>query len=190
MLTESLSATQPFRDPRASSIVRFVGSLVGLGAETSIANKAEQGGLSGKPLKPYTLAALRILRPQIPASIPLIGCGGISTGADALEYARAGASLVQVYTSFGYDGAGACRRIKDELIELLAKEGTTWQDVVDNAVNGLSWEPAPTPVAVKAAELSSVEELINEAKELGGLLDKLGERFGSGDAVGIQTPSL
>lgn len=156
--------------------------------KTRIANKAEQGGLSGRPLKPYTLAALRILRPQIPASIPLIGCGGISTGADALEYAKAGASLVQVYTSFGYDGAGACRRIKDELNELLAKEGTTWQGVVDSAVNGLSWKPTAPPVPVKVGDPLNVEVLINEAKELGTLLDQLGERFSSGDTTGVPQP--
>jgi dihydroorotate dehydrogenase len=63
----------------------------------------------------------------------LIGCGGITSGADVLEYARAGASLVQIYTVFGYDGAGACRRIKDELVEALKKEGRTWQEVVDMA---------------------------------------------------------
>jgi len=155
-----------------------------------IANKAEQGGLSGKPLKPHTLAALRILRPQIPASIPLIGCGGISTGADALEYAKAGASLVQVYTSFGYDGVGACRRIKDELNELLAKEGTTWQGIVDDAVNKLSWKPAPIPVSVQAEEPSNVEVLISEAKDLGRMLDQLSEEFGSGDMIDSPAPPL
>jgi len=153
-------------------------------------SKGEQGGLSGRPLKPYTLAALRILRPHIPASIPLIGCGGISTGADALEYAKAGASLVQIYTSFGYDGAGACRRIKDELNDLLAKEGTTWQHVVDQAVNGLSWKPQPPPVSVNADELWNTQVLIDEAKELGRLLDQLNEKFGSGDSTGIPPPSL
>jgi len=153
---------------------------------TWTANKGEQGGLSGKPLKPYTLVALRILRPQIPASIPLIGCGGISTGADALEYAKAGASLVQIYTSFGYDGAGACRRIKDELKELLAKEGTTWQGVVDNAVNGLSWKPAPVPGEVEGP--SNVGVLIEEAKELGHMLDRLSEKFSGGEAADTPTP--
>ena len=147
-------------------------------------NKGEQGGLSGKPLKPYTLAALRILRPQIPASIPLIGCGGISTGADALEYAKAGASLVQIYTSFGYDGVGACRRIKDELNDLLGKEGTTWQGIVDVAVSGLSWKPASPQVPVKAEEPSEVQELINDAQELGKLLDHLNEKFVGGDTIG------
>jgi hypothetical protein len=40
---------------------------------------------------------------------------------------------VQVYTAFGYDGVGACRRIKDELTNLLEKQGTTWLEVVQNA---------------------------------------------------------
>ncbi|KAJ7066646.1 hypothetical protein C8F01DRAFT_1052967 [Mycena amicta] len=121
-------------------------------------NKAEVGGLSGAPLKPYSLAALRTLRKNLPAEIPLIGCGGISSGADALEYARAGASLVQVYTGFGYDGVGACRRIKDELAETLEKEGTTWAEVVENA---------RVP--------SRIQELIAEAEELKRMLDQLGE---------------
>ena len=150
-------------------------------------NKGERGGLSGRPLKSYTLAALRVLRPQIPASIPLIGCGGISTGADALEYAKAGAFMVQIYTSFGYDGVGACRRIKDELNDLLAGEGTTWQGVVNNAVNELSWKPAP-PVTVKVEEPSSVQVLIDEVKEIGKSLDQLSERLSNGDTVGIPTP--
>lgn len=156
--------------------------------KTPAANKAEQGGLSGRPLKPYTLAALRILRPHIPASIPLIGCGGISTGADALEYAKAGASLIQVYTSFGYDGVGACRRIKDELNDLLSKEGTTWQGVVDKAVNELSWKPPPPPVLVE--DPSDTQVLIDEAKELGRLLDHLSEKLGGEDATGISKPPL
>jgi len=101
-------------------------------------NKSEMGGLSGAPLKPRALQALKTLRAHVPASIPLIGCGGISTGADALDYARAGASLVQVYTGFGYDGVGTCRRIKDELEALLKAENTTWKAVVDESVRKLS----------------------------------------------------
>jgi dihydroorotate dehydrogenase len=95
------------------------------------ANQTETGGLSGAPLKPHSLAALRILRDYLPSSIVLIGCGGITSGADVLEYAKAGASLVQIYTVFGYDGVGACRRIKDELVEVLRNEGTTWQEVIN-----------------------------------------------------------
>jgi dihydroorotate dehydrogenase len=119
----------------------------------------------------------------------LIGCGGISTGADALEYAKAGASLVQIYTSFGYDGAGACRRIKDELNDLLTKEGTTWKIVVDNAVNELSWKPSPA-VPVEAEETLTIQVLTDEAKELGMSLNQLNEKFGSGDMTDVPTPTL
>jgi dihydroorotate dehydrogenase len=80
------------------------------------------------------------LRSHLPASIPLIGCGGISTGQDALDYAKAGASMVQLYTGFAYDGVGACRRIKDQLGELLVKEGKTWEEVVRDAVDRIELE--------------------------------------------------
>ncbi|KAI0291653.1 Dihydroorotate dehydrogenase-domain-containing protein [Multifurca ochricompacta] len=97
-------------------------------------NRAEQGGLSGAPLQPLALETIRGLRKRLPAEIPIIGCGGISSGLDALTFARAGASSVQIYTAFGYDGPGTCRRIKDELADELARSGTTWQAVVERAV--------------------------------------------------------
>jgi dihydroorotate dehydrogenase len=134
--------------------------------------------LSGAPLKPLTLSALRTLRAHLPPSIPLIGCGGITTGDDALEYAKAGASLVQVYTGFGYDGAGACRRIKDQLVEALAKEGKTWTEVVERAVTNLSLKQAPPAQKEKGkAEPASVGTLIKEAEDLKRLLDSLGEKL-------------
>lgn len=102
-------------------------------------NRNESGGLSGSPLKDYSLKVLRTLRSQLPASVPIIGCGGVVTGDDALDFARAGASLVQVYTGFGYDGVGFCRRIKDELAAQLKSEGTTWSQVVRKAVEERSF---------------------------------------------------
>jgi dihydroorotate dehydrogenase len=138
------------------------------------------------PLKNYSLTALRILRSELPASIPLIGCGGISTGADALEYAKAGASLVQVYTGFGYDGAGACRRIKDQLVESLEKEGTTWGEVVKQAINELSAKSSEETSTIVASGKGNITQLIEEAEELKRLLDRLGEKMGhniAGSAV-------
>ncbi|KAI0774800.1 dihydroorotate dehydrogenase [Trametes elegans] len=143
-------------------------------------NKVEQGGLSGPPLKPYTLATLRTLRSQLPASIPLIGCGGISSGADALEYARAGASAVQLYTAFGYGGPGVAREVKDELAALLRKEGTTWAQVVREAVAEKSLKPDERLAAVEGSEegrAESVKLLVQEAEELKRLLEGLGERM-------------
>lgn len=108
----------------------------------------------------------------MPSSIPIIGCGGIATGKDALDYAKAGASMVQIYTSFGYDGVGACRRIKDELVDELAKEGKSWEQVSKEAIERLSWKEPP-------AETRDVRQLVAEAEELKVLLDKLGEKMES-----------
>ena len=141
-----------------------------------VANQYEVGGLSGVPLKPYSLHALRTLRPLLPASIPIFGCGGISTGQDALDYARAGATAIQLYTVFGFEGVGAPRRIKDELTDLLKKEGTTWAEVVKKAVAEKSLKEVSPRAPVRSGE-QTVKQLIEEAKELDGLLDKLGERM-------------
>lgn len=73
--------------------------------------------------------------------------------------------MVQVYTSFGYDGVGACRRIKDQLVDELVKEGKTWEQVVDEAVGKLS---------LKENREADVQQLISEGQELKVLLDQLG----------------
>ncbi|KAF8751824.1 dihydroorotate dehydrogenase family Type 2 subfamily [Rhizoctonia solani] len=82
---------------------------------------------------------LKVLRAHLPAGIPIIGCGGISSGADALEFARAGASSIQLYTAFGYSGVGTARRIKDELSDELKRLNTTWEQVVDGAIKSQAW---------------------------------------------------
>ena len=99
----------------------------------------EVGGLSGKPLKPLALNALRILHSELnhngkgndsQKKITLIGCGGIGSGKDALDFAKAGADVIELYTSFGYKGIGLPRRIKDELEVLLKEEGKSWIELV------------------------------------------------------------
>lgn len=123
----------------------------------------ETGGLSGVPIKPISLKALRILRSLLPANIPIIGSGGIWTGQDALDFAKSGAQMVQIYTSFGYNGVGTCRRIKDELVELLQKEGKTWNQIVKEAVEKHSLkEPENKP--------STMEQLVSEAQDLKSFL--------------------
>lgn len=64
----------------------------------------EAGGLSGKPLMGPSTTILRMLRTRLPESIPLIGVGGILSGADAATKMAAGATLVQFYTGFVYRG--------------------------------------------------------------------------------------
>lgn len=153
----------------------------------SPANKQEAGGLSGPPVKPYSLQALKTLRQHLPASIPLIGCGGISSGADALEFAKAGASLVQLYTSFGYEGVGTPRRIKDELVAELKKEGKTWTQVVQEAVNELSAKPSPLNAPVKKGD-DAIQQLIEEAEYLKGLLDEALSKAEGGSGHTIPEP--
>jgi dihydroorotate dehydrogenase len=93
----------------------------------------EQGGLSGPPLKPLSLRALKLLKGQLKQlpggkDVVLIGCGGINSGKDAIEYARAGATIVQCYTGFVYDGVGFAGRLKDEIIQQLGNR--RWSDIV------------------------------------------------------------
>jgi len=64
----------------------------------------ETGGLSGKPLLGQATAVLRMMRTRLPESIPMIGVGGILSGADAAAKMAAGATLVQCYTGLVYRG--------------------------------------------------------------------------------------
>lgn len=64
----------------------------------------EAGGLSGRPLMTRATTVLRMMRTRLPETIPLIGVGGILSGADAVTKMAAGASLVQCYSGLIYRG--------------------------------------------------------------------------------------
>ncbi|NBS97993.1 MAG: quinone-dependent dihydroorotate dehydrogenase, partial [Betaproteobacteria bacterium] len=64
----------------------------------------EIGGLSGAPVREASNHVIRRLRAQLPPAMPIIGVGGILSGADAVEKIEAGASLVQLYTGLLYQG--------------------------------------------------------------------------------------
>jgi dihydroorotate dehydrogenase len=64
----------------------------------------EAGGLSGRPLMAQATTVLRMMRTRLPESIPLVGVGGILSGADAVTKMAAGASLVQCYSGLVYRG--------------------------------------------------------------------------------------
>jgi dihydroorotate dehydrogenase len=83
----------------------------------------EAGGLSGAPLKPLALKALRQFRSASGGEIPLIGVGGITTADDAWERIRAGASLIQLYSAMVYEGPGIATRIARGLAQRLKREG-------------------------------------------------------------------
>jgi len=64
----------------------------------------EAGGLSGAPVREASTRVIRLLRTKLPSAMPIIGVGGILTGADAVEKIKAGANLVQVYRGLIYRG--------------------------------------------------------------------------------------
>ena len=66
----------------------------------------ESGGLSGAPLRDKSTAVIRLLAAELQGALPIIGVGGILSGADAAEKIHAGAALVQMYSGLIYRGAG------------------------------------------------------------------------------------
>ena len=74
-------------------------------------NKNEMGGLSGKPLTKRATEVIRFLSEKSNNAFPIIGVGGIHSAKDALEKLDAGASLVQLYTGFIYEGPGVINEI-------------------------------------------------------------------------------
>jgi dihydroorotate dehydrogenase len=89
------------------------------------AERNAQGGLSGKPLMPKSTACLAAMYQYCGGSIPIIGCGGVSSGADAYAKIKAGASLVQLYSAMVFRGPGLVKRIKHDLAALLRADGFT-----------------------------------------------------------------
>lgn len=75
------------------------------------------GGLSGKPLKERSTAIVKYLHEKTEGQIPVIASGGIFTAGDALEKFNAGASLVQVWTGFIYEGPGIVKNLCRGLID-------------------------------------------------------------------------
>lgn len=82
-----------------------------------------EGGLSGLPLKETATSTVATLYQLTNGQVPLIGVGGIFSADDAWEKISAGASLVQLYTGFIYQGPGIAREINQGLSEILQREG-------------------------------------------------------------------
>ncbi|GMT31146.1 hypothetical protein PFISCL1PPCAC_22443, partial [Pristionchus fissidentatus] len=85
----------------------------------------EGGGLSGAPLKEKSTVCVREMYRLTGGRVPIIGVGGVSSGADAYEKIRAGASAVQVYSALVYQGWPLVGKVKRELAECLKRDGYT-----------------------------------------------------------------
>ena len=80
-------------------------------------NKKEMGGLSGKPITEKSTEVIRYLHSNSNGSFPIIGVGGIHSEKDALDKLNAGASLVQLYTGFIYEGPGLVKRLNKAILK-------------------------------------------------------------------------
>jgi dihydroorotate dehydrogenase len=80
-------------------------------AVKGLPNADETGGLSGKPVRNQSTLVIKQLSKQLQGAVPIIGVGGILSGADAVEKIAAGASLVQVYSGLIYQGPKLVRDI-------------------------------------------------------------------------------
>ena len=74
------------------------------------------GGLSGRPLRERATEVIRYLHRRSQGALPIIGAGGIHSAQDALEKLAAGATLVQLYTGFIYEGPGLVKQINQALV--------------------------------------------------------------------------
>ncbi len=83
----------------------------------------EAGGISGAPLRQRSTEVIRFIYQQTQGQLPIIGIGGIFTAEDAWEKITAGASLIQVYTGWVYEGPWMVRRILEGLLQKLEERG-------------------------------------------------------------------
>tara|TARA_B100000287_G_C20608542_1_gene771110 strand:- start:328 stop:1254 length:927 start_codon:yes stop_codon:yes gene_type:complete len=89
----------------------------GLKTDENIVNSIGNGGLSGQPVKNRSTEVIRYLSEKSNKSFPIIGVGGIHSKQDAIEKIDAGASLIQLYTGFVYEGPSLVKRINKALLE-------------------------------------------------------------------------
>lgn len=81
----------------------------------------EAGGISGAPLRERSTEVIRFIYQQTGGTLPIIGVGGIFTAEDAWEKITAGASLIQVYTGWIYEGPGMVQQVLKGLVQNMEK---------------------------------------------------------------------
>ena len=81
-------------------------------------NKSETGGMSGKPLAKRATEVIRFLSEKSNKAFPIIGVGGIHSPEDAIEKLEAGASLIQLYTGFIYEGPALVKDINKKILKM------------------------------------------------------------------------
>jgi dihydroorotate dehydrogenase len=106
-------------------------SRAGLQTPRAVVESYGEGGLSGAPLRHRSTEVIALIHRLTRGQLPIIGVGGVFDAADAWEKICEGASLIQLYTGFIYEGPGVARRINEGLAEIMKREGF---DSFDDAV--------------------------------------------------------
>lgn len=98
-------------------------SREGLKTSTKITDEIGAGGLSGKAVRSRSTQVIKYLNDKSNGTMKIIGVGGINTAEDAIEKLQAGASLVQVYTGFIYEGPSMIKKINQGIVEWKRNQG-------------------------------------------------------------------
>ncbi len=136
-----------------NTTVRRDGLMTQSLAATGNSIQDEAGGISGAPLREMSTAVIRFIWQQTQGKLPIVGVGGIFTAEDAWEKITAGASLVQIYTGWVYEGPWMVRRILAGLLQKLEIHGLNHLSQaigLDHSAPIQSYQGLPTNV--KAAQ--------------------------------------
>jgi len=88
-----------------------------LNTDQKVIESIGNGGMSGKPLKERSTQIIEYINKKTEGKLPIIGVGGIFTVDDAIEKLKAGASLIQVYSGFVYEGPAIVKKINKKLLK-------------------------------------------------------------------------
>ncbi len=106
-----------------NSIDGIIATNTTLSRDAAPAYAGTSGGLSGEPLRSRATDVIRFIARRTQGKLPIVGVGGISSTADALEKIRAGARLIQIYTGLVYVGPGLVSQINRGIVQVCKREG-------------------------------------------------------------------
>ncbi len=107
------------RECKIDAVVATNTTLSREGLKTGGVDAIGAGGLSGKPLTKRSTEVVRYLHEKSKGAFPIVASGGIHTVADAMEKLDAGATLIELYTGFIYEGPAQAKRINKEILKKL-----------------------------------------------------------------------
>lgn len=122
------------------------------------------GGLSGAPLYEKSLSLVKYICGKTRGSLPVIGCGGVMTPAQAMEMLDAGASLVEVYTGFVYEGPSFVKRILRAIIRRHREETKA---LAENRKSVVLSRPEPSGVTSRDESATGAQEQATDATSSG-----------------------